>query len=374
MDQLTRHRKINQPGEITAEMHAFQRLGNLTAFVVVCDRFGNISNEIHFMVHVNAQPLERLVVNTSSDQTDAPGSKTLSLRDAVTMADHYLGPVAISFDSKVFAKRQTIELKQSDLQITNVFGNVSIVGPSAGVVFSGGGTVDILVVQADVNASLMNLTISDGSSKVRGALTNFGSLTVANCTVSGNSGMVSGAGINNAGSLDLVNSTIANNTTAYSAYSQVPSGLGGGLYNSGDATLADVTITGNSAYNGGGIDNVGTLTIANSIVAGNKLDRGLTGPDVTGVVLSKGHNLVGEIDGSDGWTSSDYTGTVSKRLNPHLGALQDNGGPTPTVVPLQGSMAINDGSIALLPAGVTTDQRGRARVQRGKIDIGSVET
>ena len=54
--------------------------------------------------------------------------------------------------------------------------------------------------------------------------------------------------------------------------------------------------------------------------------------------------------------------------------LADNGGPTQTMALLAGSPAINTGSSALIPSGVTTDQRGYARIFNGTVDIGAYES
>jgi hypothetical protein len=53
-----------------------------------------------------------------------------------------------------------------------------------------------------------------------------------------------------------------------------------------------------------------------------------------------------------------------------LGPLSDNGGPTPTHVPLPGSPALDAAGAALCPA---TDQRRVARPQGPACDAGSVE-
>jgi hypothetical protein len=78
------------------------------------------------------------------------------------------------------------------------------------------------------------------------------------------------------------------------------------------------------------------------------------------------------------------TGTVVNPLDPKLGPLTDNGGPTPTMALQTGSPAINAGNTALAVypfdpmqgplAGtpLTTDQRGVARV--GPVDIGAFES
>src|SRR6185437_4416474 len=92
-----------------------------------------------------------------------------------------------------------------------------------------------------------------------------------------------------------------------------------------------------------------------------------------------GHNVIGSADRSGGsfgttvWLANDFTGTDANPLDPKLGSLANNGGLTQTMLPLAGSPAINNGSNALVPGGVTTDQRGQTRVQNGTVDIGAVE-
>ena len=62
-------------------------------------------------------------------------------------------------------------------------------------------------------------------------------------------------------------------------------------------------------------------------------------------------------------------GSTVKPINPKLGPLANNGGPTPTMALLTGSPAIDTGSSVFAPA---TDQRGDPRPQRA-IDIGALE-
>ena len=88
----------------------------------------------------------------------------------------------------------------------------------------------------------------------------------------------------------------------------------------------------------------------------------------------QGNNLIGATDGSSGWVGSDLTGTVAQPLNPLLAPLANYGGPTNTMALLPDSPAINAGSNALLPAGITTDQRGFNRIAGGTVDIGAFES
>src|SRR5262249_9446184 len=93
--------------------------------------------------------------------------------------------------------------------------------------------------------------------------------------------------------------------------------------------------------------------------------------DVRGAVLSLGHNLVGEADTSTGWQSSDLTGTSANPIDPRLGPLQDNGGPTRTPAPFADSPAIDRGDPVLSRS---LDQRGTFRVFDGfPPDVGAVE-
>jgi hypothetical protein len=117
---------------------------------------------------------------------------------------------------------------------------------------------------------------------------------------------------------------------------------------------------------GGGIANGGSFTLANSIVA---INTAPTQADIYGSVASKGYNLIGNSSGVSGFTAADLL-----NLNPLLGPLQDNGGPTETMALLKGSPAIATGNVNRIPSGITTDQRGSARVVNGTVDIGAFES
>ena len=99
-----------------------------------------------------------------------------------------------------------------------------------------------------------------------------------------------------------------------------------------------------------------------------------SGPDAFGTFASQGNNLIGKTDGSSGWVGSDLTGTIATPLNPLLAPLGNYGGPTQTMALLPGSPAIDAGNNALIPAGVTTDQRGLPRIVNGTVDIGAFES
>jgi len=167
----------------------------------------------------------------------------------------------------------------------------------------------------------------------------------------------------------MTNCTISGNSST--------SGNGGGVYVGGNAsaTLTNCTVSGNSASaNGGGLYSFGgAATIGNTIVAANTTTS--SGPDAFGTVTSQGNNLIGETDGSSGWIGSDLTGTIATPINPLLAPLGNYGGPTQTMPLLPGSPAIDTGSNALIPGGVT-DQRGASfpRFVNVVVDIGAFES
>ena len=205
-----------------------------------------------------------------------------------------------------------------------------------------------------------------------GGISNFGTTTLINCAVSDNSAGGGGGGLYNVGTVTLTNCTVGGNYVA--------GGPGGGMLNdakNATASLTNCTVSGNSSpfARGGGLRNdEGTTTLANTIVAGNSASFvGSGNTDVSGSFVSEGNNLIGETDGGSGWVSSDRTGTVASPLNAELAALGNYGGPTQTMPELYGSPAIAAGNVNLVPAGITTDQRGQPRFYNGAVDIGAYQ-
>ena len=201
-----------------------------------------------------------------------------------------------------------------------------------------------------------------------GGIINGGTLTLTDCTVSGNSataGFGFGGGIVNGGTLTLTNCTVAGNSAPQ---------YGGGIDNAtGTLTLTDSTVSGNSAGAGGGIDNTtGTVTLNNTIVAGNI--GNIDAPnDIEGGVTGS-YNLIG-IGGSGGISGGQDGNIVLTSLTGlGLSTLGDYGGPTQTMALLAGSPAIDAGDNSLIPQGVTTDQRGAARIKGAAVDIGAFES
>jgi hypothetical protein len=215
------------------------------------------------------------------------------------------------------------------------------------------------------NMSMTNVTVSGNTAgQSGGGLFNTkGGAALSNCTVSGNSAPV-GAGLCSLGSsLALTNSTVSGNTASQQ---------GGGLYgSSGAMTLINCTVSANSAPAGGGLINVNnsaTVTLTNTIVA-----KQTSGGDISGAVRpASANNLIGNGSGMTGisnGSNGNQVGTASAPIDPKLSTLGDYGGPTMTMVPLPGSLAIGGGTTG---SGIpSTDQRGFAR--DSSIDIGAFQ-
>jgi hypothetical protein len=210
---------------------------------------------------------------------------------------------------------------------------------------------------------LKGSTISYNSSYAVGGLYTQDAVTVDSSTIYGN-GASQTAGmraIYSAGSptATIVNSTIAGNHSVARV---------GGLNLIIPATISNSTIALNVAFNGlAGILMSGpTLDIESTIVAGNTAGGGT--PDdfeVYGTpIITGANNLV--------VASSAPLPPDTITLDPVLGVIGDNGGPTWTIPLMPGSPAIDAGNNA---AHLDTDQRGPgfARAIGLRADIGAFE-
>jgi hypothetical protein len=231
---------------------------------------------------------------------------------------------------------------------------------------SGGG---IYLYNIDSDVTIARTTISGNTADCCGGGmflygTSGGKLTIDASTISGNiAGNVGGAAflyyINDP--LTIQNSTISGNQASY---------VGGIFFYSAYAspTISLTTIAGNSASGavGGVFLYGGTLPVDNSIIAGNSAP---VGPDVAGSgTFDLNYSLVQDTTAANVTVNpGSITGVPAQ-----LGPLQNNGGPTQTMMPAPTSPVINAGDPAFAPPSAT-DQRGFARVVAGRVDMGAVE-
>jgi N-acetylneuraminic acid mutarotase len=253
----------------------------------------------------------------------------------------------------------------------------------------GGGAIHNRGTLSLTNVSIVNNQASQGGG---GGIWNDGggALTILNSTISGNQTVAgfttpgAGGGILSSGnSLTIVNSTISGNKTGDATSGFKPDG-GGIDVGAGATTLINCTVTNNQSGltgRGGGItaDPTGTqvVNLQNTLVANNTGGPANSSPDLLGSFVSHDYNLIGN---TSGMTFTGPTTHNVTNVNPLLGPLSLNGGPTMTHALLTGSPAINAGSNALAvdQSGValTTDQRGSGfpRIINGTVDIGAFET
>jgi hypothetical protein len=188
-----------------------------------------------------------------------------------------------------------------------------------------------------------------------------------------------GAVFNNyQGVITITNSTVSGNTVTggtgglnQTTLASVAFALGSGLFNrNGAVTIVSSTLN-DSVYNLGAANtdtgsgtsrSGGAITLFSNIITTCDNNSGT----VTGPLANR--NLIQNNSGCD---------TPALTGNPNLGALQNNGGLTPTHMLIQPSIAIDagDNSVTGAPYNLTTDQRGSGfpRNTGGTVDIGSYE-
>jgi CSLREA domain-containing protein len=357
-----------------------------------------------------------IIVNTTEDELNSDGD--CSLREAVkaantdapvdscppgSSADTIILSVGIYTLTKEGINEDAAE--SGDLDITNnlsivgvstrdtiIDGNHSdrifeIIGPTtffarkltlqnghipSGGMYGGGAILNNL--EGVLNLNLVELR-DNSTAKSGGAIDNIGSARLNYVTLDGNLSSPAGFGgaIYNPGSLVVENSLFSNN----SAYNESTIDYGGGLFNNKIVTLLNVTFSHNSAEWGGGLFNQGTetnlynvtftentsaihtqfsLRIINSIVAGSTDGENCAGD---GTIDSLGHNL-------DSGNSCDFE---LENIDPLLGSLTNNLGPTFTHALLASSPAIDSGDPIDCP---DTDQRGALRPADGDMNGSSI--
>jgi len=263
------------------------------------------------------------------------------------------------------------------------------------------------------NITLAGSTVSGNASEDGGGIhTCFGTVTVSGSTISGNSAYRGdGGGIFSAyGLVTVTDSTISENRTLNFSSSGggggirivradlsvsnstisgnviLDSGDGGGILSDyGSTTIENSTITANrieNLGNGGGLAQEsfnGSVSVRNSIIAGNF--SAFFTPDIANFGNANFRfSLIGSSEGfglaptSPGFSdfAGNFVGSSFNPIDPRLGALADNGGPTLTHALLPGSLAIDAGD-PNFNGGLETDQTGADRVADGRLSIGAIE-
>jgi hypothetical protein len=216
-----------------------------------------------------------------------------------------------------------------------------------------GGTVDVL--DSEVRANGSGISGRDAF------------VTVRRSWIADNGGIALGTGY---GKVVVEDSTVSGSARAVSIFW-------------GDAEISRSTLVGNDlgVLSDTSVAVVTASTLVNDVELNTRYDGFV---DVDGSILGGPVCTDTPSDGeitSFGWnvaadTSCGLTATGDQQgVDPLLGALGDNGGPTPTVLPAAGSPArdaIAPGTAGLCTVGLT-DQRGVTRPQGPSCDVGAVE-
>jgi CSLREA domain-containing protein len=356
-----------------------------------------------------ASPPARAAVFTvtkTADTLDGACNADCSLREAVTAANStaeadtiHLGPGVHALTRLGSAEDESMT---GDLDVA---GGLTIVGAGADrTILDGNGTDRLLEVPFGASLELRGATVRNGSVQGTlypenrgGGISAEGHLSLVDCVISDNRGE-NGGGVFGQ-ELTVRGTTFSGNT----------GNLGGGLFTSGFVEMENVTLAGNRSSYGGGAWIGSAAEIRHTTIAGNEatgaaggiyldgppcipenpclpgpvlLDLSIVAgntapqfPDCQSLEHLGSHNVFGAGEGCAP-VEGDRAGTSQAPLDTKLAVAADQGGTTPTRLPLAGSPAID-----LAPAGLCSglDQRGAVRPVDGDgdgvsgCDAGAVE-
>ena len=373
-----------------------------------------------FVVNVSAQSGKLFTVDNVADTHDANVGDTFcadangrcTLRAAIEEANSTTAQDAVNF---ALPNPSTIDLTLGELVINT---NIYIVGPGARRLTvqrsQAVGTPQFRIFRVQITGTafppptIRGMTVTNGNSSADGGAIYVelnAILQLVDVSITNNTAAGSGGAIINLGSLAISRSLIASNTSngdlgggicnvnpgttsltiSDSTLTNNVGGQGGAIYSSGNFSLANVTISQNTARNAGSsIFNTSarSVSVLNTIIG---MDNSPSVSSLQGAFISYGNNLITDARNSTGFTNGTNGDQVSDNnaINPLLGNLADNGGQTDTLALLPGSPAIDHGNNCVLsfncPAPfnnvlLSTDQRETAyRQSNSVVDVGAFE-
>jgi hypothetical protein len=335
------------------------------------------------------------------DTNDADGSRVFNIDDGnltaqidvsisgLTLTGGDVGGFGVTGSGGAVFSREKLNISSSTISGNFARGSGGGIGTYGGNVtvtsstISGNSGVRGGGIFASGNVTVTSSTISGNSASFDfgyaisgqggGIFSNYGNLTVTGSTISGNSADGGGGIYSNYGNLTVTGSTISGNSAR--------DFFGGGIWG-GNVTVTDSTISGNSAVlYGGGIWASISAVLSHAIVSGNTRGLAATPNDVTGSVAAAFSLLGVDTGATITDNGGNLIGTAAAPINPLLGPLTNNGGPTMTHALLAGSPAIDAGDPSIVFNPAEHDQRGApfVRVFDGdgaggaRIDMGAYE-
>lgn|GEM_PF-2732553 len=304
--------------------------------------------------------------------------------NSVTSGAGYCGGIQImGVGSTLNMKNCTVQNCYADddgggirVEGTSVLTDCTISGNSA---LSGGG---MRAVTAILTRCIIKNNVLNSSSGGGGGICTDDSVTLTDCTLSGNTAIF-GGGVYSDNTAALTNCTLISNTAK---------SYGGGVH-AGTAALTNCTVTANTAEtgSGGGVHADTTAKLINCTVTANTTETGFSGgvnifgaADIYGSIVA-GNTGVNVYANGSAWSDVGLTGDgnyniigtpVDCSLTDIFGTstptLADNGGSTKTI-----RIDPNGPAYNAIPAGTawlpSADQRGVSRPQGTNGDIGAVE-
>jgi uncharacterized repeat protein (TIGR03803 family) len=243
----------------------------------------------------------RLVVMRTLQVANTADSGTGSLRAAMAQADADAAQGqsdVITFASSLAGAK--IVLTSRLLELSGL-GRITIDGSSLStpITISGNNATRVFQIDTGVYAEIANVAITAGqiANGNGGGIDNYGTLTVSDCTLSGNSAEFGGGIYNDTnGTLTVSSSTLSGNSATIN---------GGGIVNNGALTVRSGILDGNTANNvGGAICNSGTLTASSSSLIGNRVSSNYVAQG--GGIWNTGSVSLSGCSVSDNTASSNY--------------------------------------------------------------------
>jgi hypothetical protein len=241
----------------------------VVACIALCLAVPNLVNAVTFSVNSNFDFSDAF----PGDGVCATALRACTLRAAIEESNHLPGQQHV-----INLQPGTYMLTAGELQITEglvLNGN----DPNSTIIDGGHFSRVFLIISSGVTGPSVNIsgvTIRNGKAPSDvlggGIFINAGSsLSLFNCIVSENESDIFGAGISNAGFLQIFNSTVTDNRITGDTSGGGVTASGGGIFNfsSGTVEIDRSTISANQATRGAGIDNQGHLEITNSTISGN---------------------------------------------------------------------------------------------------------
>ncbi len=353
-----------------------------------------------------------LTVNATSDPDNTVGQcatgGSCSLREAVNQAD-------VDTSDTIVVTAGHYVVSQGELMLSSAM-TITGAGASSALIDAQNAS-RILHVATGSAVSVTGVTLENGNSAGSGggALVDTGAaLTISACTLAGNSAAIGGGGggIEDEGNVTVQDCTLSSNhaangggiqlqdtgsgaaltVTRSTLVANTATSVGGAIDATSGASrtlsISDSTIAANSGMAAGGglalSASSSPLTIEGDTISGNFSNSGgdvsvtSAAPQFENTIVADGHGPGADCDApvaSAGHNLEDgagcgFTGPGDQRgLDPKLGTLGDNGGPTQTMALLPGSPAVNAGASRCDP----NDQRGVSRPEGGVCDIGAYE-